>query len=70
MTPEFRNNHWQRLSGIRKAEDSRETGRRVIEDIKYRIIVQRIFLQRKVEEESSNLRVSEGQDKVFHNIKN
>lgn len=54
---------------MRKAEDSRETGRRVIEDTKYRIIVQRVFLQRKVEEESSNLKVSEGQDKVFHNLK-
>lgn len=55
---------------MRKAEDSRETGRRVLEDTKYRKIVQRIFLQREVEEESSNLKVSEGQDKVFHNIKN
>lgn len=55
---------------MRKAEDSRETGRRVLKDTKYRKIVQRIFLQREVEEESSNLKVSEGQDKVFHNIKN
>lgn len=68
MTTEFRNNHWQRLSGMMKAEDSRETGRRVTEDTKYRIIVQRVFLQRKVEEEGSNL--SKGQDKVFHNLKN
>lgn len=42
-----------------KAEDSRETGRRVTEDTKYRIIVQRVFLQRKVEEEGSNLRSEE-----------
>lgn len=51
-----------------KAEDSRETGRRVIEDTKYRIRVKRVSLQRKVEEEGSNL--SKGQDKVFHNLKN
>lgn len=54
MSTEFRNNHWQRLSGMTKAEDSGETGRRVIEDTKYRIRVQRVSLQRKVEEEGSN----------------
>ena len=47
------------------AVDSRDTGRRVIKDTKYRIIFQRTSLQREVEEWGSNLIVNGARTKFF-----